>query len=81
MSKEIYPPVSQWRNAEAKFQSLPLKKNEFTVIVNPKNGQAYHVVARKGDKIFQTSYLDGGTFPKGMTKVSSLELTKREQKK
>lgn len=81
MAKEIYPPVSQWRKAEQKFQTLPLKKDEFTVVVNPKNGQAYHVIARKGNEILQTSYLDGGIFPSGMTKVSSLELTNREQKK
>jgi hypothetical protein len=81
MSKENYPPMNQWRSAEQKFQNLPLRKNEFTIVVNPKNGQAYHVVARKGDKILQTSYLDGGTFPAGLKKVSTLELTNREEKK
>ena len=81
MSKENYPPLSQWRKAEQKFQNVPLKENEFTLVVNPKNGQAYHVLARKGNKILQTSHLDGGIFPSGMTKVSPLELTKREQKK
>lgn len=83
MRKESYPPISKWRRAEAKFQSLPLKDGEFTVCVSPRNGQAYNVLARTKGEVKQTFPIDGADFKSltdmGMKKVSTLELDKREK--
>lgn len=78
MSKEIYPPVSQWRIAEAQFQELPLKNGEFTIPINPKNGQAYHIVACRRNRILQTTYIDDCPFPSGMKRVTLPELENRK---
>ena len=78
MDEKINPPYKQWRRAEAQFQELPLKNGEFTIPINPKNGQAYHIVACRRNKIIQTTYIDGYSFPSRMKRVTLPELEKRK---
>lgn len=84
MNKENYPPLSQWREAEAKFKKLPLKNGEFMLLINPQNGQALNLIARDKGEMKQTPHIDGIGFSSltnvGMRKVSALELEKREKK-
>lgn len=74
---QTYPPSSLWRRAEKQFSDLPLKSGEVTKIVDHRTGQAYHLVAKKGREILQTSYMDGVKMPSEFVEVSSLELSKR----
>ena len=80
-SLDRYEAVKDWTEAPDCYSELPLKDREYTVIIDPHTGRGTYVVAKVGNIVRYTAYIDGSSLNQGFKRVSPQELGQRKQKK
>jgi hypothetical protein len=77
---EGYEPVQNWAEVPDCYSNLLLREREYTVIIDPRTGRGVYVIARLGNVIRYTAYIDRSPMKQGFLKVPFQELKQRKRK-